>query len=649
MDDNVKKCGSGHCCKENSENEDIRKSIVRIIIAVIIVIIGVILEHKVDGLIIFTNPILKLVFYLIAYLIVGYEVLINAFKRIIKLEAMDETVLMSIATIGAFILGDYQEAVAVMVFYQIGELFQDYSMDKSRDSIKELVDITPEFANVLRADKIEKVDPSEVKVGETIVVNPFEKIPLDGEILEGATMLNTSALTGESIPRYVTVGDNVSSGLINNENLIKIKTTKEFKDSTASKIIDLIENATEKKSSSENFISNFARVYTPIVCLIAFFTFVIPIAIQSFVLKTTPEYSTWAYRALTVLVISCPCAILISVPLAFFSSLGAASKLGILVKGSNYIEALSRVKAFAFDKTGTMTKGVFEVVGVHHCSINEEEFFRLVSHIEFFSNHPIAKSILKYYGKDIDSSIVSDVKEIGGRGLSGVIEGKIILAGNDKLMKDNGIEYIECKDIGTIVHVAVDKQYVGHILINDVIKENSAKAIASLKKQGVTKTMMLTGDRKEIAKDVSEKIGIDEYHAALLPDDKLNILENTIKNIKLAFVGDGINDAPCITRADVGVAMGAMGSAAAIDLADIVLMDDDVINVPIAYKLSKITMRIVYENIALSVGIKVLVLILSIVGISNMWLAVFSDVGVMVIAVINSVRLLYMHKSIKKI
>lgn len=614
-----------------------------------IVIIGVILDHQVDGLILFSNPIIKLMFYLVAYLIVGYEVLLNAFKRIVKLEAMDETVLMSIATIGAFILGDYQEAVAVMVFYQIGELFQDYSMDKSRDSIKELVDITPEFANVLRNGKIEKVEPAEVQIGETIVVNPFEKIPIDGEIVDGATMLNTSALTGESIPRYVTVADNVSSGLINNENLIKIKTTKEFKDSTASKIIDLIENATEKKSNSENFISSFAKIYTPIVCLIAFLTFVIPVALQFFIFKINPEFSTWAYRALTVLVISCPCAILISVPLAFFSSLGTASKLGILVKGSNYIESLSKVKAFAFDKTGTMTKGVFEVVGVHHCSLNEEEFFRLVSHIEFFSNHPIAKSILKYYGKEINSSIVSDVKEIGGRGLSGVIEGKVVLAGNDKLMKDNGIDYIECKDIGTIVHVAVDKQYVGHILINDVIKENSKKSITSLKKQGVTKTMMLTGDREEIARDVSEKIGIDEYHAALLPDDKLNILENAIKDMKLAFVGDGINDVPCITRADVGIAMGAMGSAAAIDLADIVLMDDDVINVPIAYKLSKVTMRIVYENIVISIGIKVLVLILSIIGISNMWLAVFSDVGVMVLAVINSVRLLYMHKSIKRI
>ena len=635
-------------CKENNE-ENIKKPIIRIVIAVIIVIIGVVLEHQTNSLILFTNPIVELIFYSIAYLIVGYEVLLNAFKRILKLEAIDETVLMSIATIGAFILGDYQEAVAVMVFYQVGELFQDYSMDRSRDSIKELVDITPEFANVLRDGKIEKVTPAVVQIGEIVVINPFEKIPIDGEIVEGATMLNTLALTGESIPRYVTVGDNVSSGLINNENLIKIKTTKAFKDSTASRIIDLIENAAEKKSNSENFISNFAKIYTPIVCLIALLTFIIPITVQYFVFKIDPEFAVWGYRALTVLVISCPCAILISVPLAFFSSIGTASKLGILVKGSNYIEALSKVKAFVFDKTGTMTKGVFEVVGVHHCSINEEEFFRLASHIEFFSNHPIAKSILKYYGKDIDSRLVSDVKEIGGRGLSGIIEGKVILAGNDKLMRDNDIDYIECKDIGTIVHVAVDKQYVGHILINDVIKENAAKSIASLKKQGIKKTMMLTGDGKEIARDVSEKIGIDEYHASLLPDDKLNILEETIKNIKMAFVGDGINDAPCITRADVGMAMGAMGSDAAIDLADIVLMDDNIMNVPIAYKLSKITMRIVYENIILSIGFKVLVLILSIAGISNMWLAVFSDVGIMVLAVLNSIRLMYIHRSLKKI
>ena len=637
-------------CKENpvvEHQNEIKKPLIQISLAVIIAIIGVVLDHQNDGLIIFSNNVFKQIFYFIAYLIVGYEVLLNAIKRIIKLEAMDETVLMSIATIGAFILGDYQEAVAVMVFYQIGELFQDYSMDKSKDSIKKLVDITPEHANVLRNNKIEKVEPSEVKIGETIVVNPFEKIPIDGEILEGSTMLNTSVLTGESIPRYVTIGDNVSSGLINNEKLIKIRTTKEFKDSTASKIINLIENASEKKSSSENFISNFAKIYTPIVCLISFLTFVIPVFLQNFVFKIEPEFSTWAYRALTVLVISCPCAILISVPLAFFSSLGLASKLGILVKGSNYIETLSKVKTFAFDKTGTMTKGVFEVVGVHHCSLNEEEFFRLVSHIEFFSNHPIAKSILKYYGKDIDSSIVSDVKEIGGRGLSGVIDGKVILAGNDKLMQDNGVDYIECKDIGTIVHVAVDKQYVGHILINDVIKENSAKSISSLKKQGVKKTIMLTGDREEIARDVSKKIGIDEYYAALLPGDKLNIIESEINTSKLAFVGDGINDAPCITRADVGIAMGAMGSAAAIDLADIVLMDDDIYNIPKAYKLSRITMRIVYENIILSIGIKVIVLVLSIIGISNMWLAVFSDVGVMVLAVINSIRLFYMHNFLK--
>ena len=633
---------------EHEEGSSNKKTIIRIALSIIILVVGIILnKQSLNSSSIFLNSKVIVCIFLIAYLIAGYDVLIRAFKRIIKLEAMDETVLMSIATIGAIILGEYQEAVAVMLFYQVGELFQDYSYDKSKDNIKKLVNITPEYANVYRNDSISKVDPAEVAIGETIVVNPHEKVPIDGEILEGSTTLNTSALTGESIPRFVTVGDSISSGLINNENLIKIKTTKEFKNSTASKIIDLIENATEKKSTSENFISSFAKVYTPIVCLIALLTFVLPVAYQFAIQKVSPDFSTWAYRALTVLVISCPCSILISVPLAFFSSLGTASKMGILVKGSNYIEALSKVKTFAFDKTGTMTKGVFEVVGVHHVSMEENEFFRLVSHIEFFSNHPIAKSILKYYGKEVDGNLVKDVKEIGGRGLSGIVDGKVVLAGNDKLMKDNNIDFIDCRDIGTIVHVAIDNQYAGHILIKDVIKENSEKSIKYLKQFGITKNIMLTGDREEIAKDVANKIGLDEYHAELLPDDKLSIVDKLLKTTKLAFAGDGINDAPCITRADVGIAMGAMGSDAAIDLADIVLMDDDIIKVPTAYKLSKITMRTVYANIAFSIGVKVLVLILSIFGISNMWLAVFSDVGVMIIAVINSVRLLYMHKFIK--
>lgn len=631
-----------------SEEQSRKKSIIRIIISILVLFVEIIVSRKLSNNNLLSYSLIKVTVFITAYLIAGFDVLINAFKRITKLEAMDETVLMSIATIGAIILGEYQEAVAVMVFYQIGELFQDYSYDRSKDSIKNLVDIKPEYANVFRDNVVSKVNPVDVKIGETILVNPYEKIPLDGEVIDGSTTLNTSALTGESIPRFVTVGDSVSSGLINNENLIKVKTTKEFKNSTASKIMDLIENATEKKSTSENFITSFAKIYTPIVCLIAVLVFLIPISYQFIIQKISPDITTWAYRALTILVISCPCAILISVPLAFFSALGSASKLGILVKGSNYIEELSKVKTFVFDKTGTMTKGVFEVVGAHHLSINETELFRLVSHIEFFSNHPIAKSILRYYGKEIDANIVKDVKEIGGRGLSGVVDGKNILAGNDKLMQDSGINYIDCRDVGTIVHVAIDNQYAGHILITDIIKDNAEKSISLLKKLGIRKNVMLTGDRDEIAKDVSEKIGLDEYHANLLPDDKLSIVDKLIENCKLAFVGDGINDAPCITRADVGFAMGAMGSDSAIDLADIVIMDDDILKIVKAYKLSKITMRIVFENVTMSIGIKVLVLILSIFGISNMWLAVFSDVGVMVLAVINSIRLLYVHTFINK-
>lgn len=631
-----------------SEEQSRKKSIIRIIISILVLFVEIIVSRKLSNNNLLSYSLIKVTVFITAYLIAGFDVLINAFKRITKLEAMDETVLMSIATIGAIILGEYQEAVAVMVFYQIGELFQDYSYDRSKDSIKNLVDIKPEYANVFRDNVVSKVNPADVKIGETILVNPYEKIPLDGEVIDGSTTLNTSALTGESIPRFVTVGDSVSSGLINNENLIKVKTTKEFKNSTASKIMDLIENATEKKSTSENFITSFAKIYTPIVCLIAVLVFLIPISYQFLIQKISPDITTWAYRALTILVISCPCAILISVPLAFFSALGSASKLGILVKGSNYIEELSKVKTFVFDKTGTMTKGVFEVVGAHHLSINETELFRLVSHIEFFSNHPIAKSILRYYGKEIDANIVKDVKEIGGRGLSGVVDGKNVLAGNDKLMQDSGINYIDCRDVGTIVHVAINNQYAGHILITDIIKDNAEKSISLLKKLGIRKNVMLTGDRDEIAKDVSEKIGLDEYHANLLPDDKLSIVDKLIENCKLAFVGDGINDAPCITRADVGFAMGAMGSDSAIDLADIVIMDDDILKVVKAYKLGKITMRIVFENVTMSIGIKVLVLILSIFGISNMWLAVFSDVGVMVLAVINSIRLLYVHTFINK-
>ncbi len=625
---------------EEHENENSKFNIARMIIAVILVAAAHLL--KLDE---------KYTLYvsILAYIICGYEIILNAFKSIIRGEGLDENVLMTIASIGAFIIGETNEAIAVMIFFQLGELFEDFSMDKSRDSIKSLVKIMPESANLYNDGNVKVVKPEELKIGDIILINPYEKIPIDGEIIEGATTLNTAMITGESIPRYVTVGDSVASGLMNNDKVIKVQVKKEFKDSTASKILDLIENATEKKSKSETFIRSFAKVYTPIVCIISALTFALPSLVQYLFMHVKPDFATWAYRALTILVISCPCAILISVPLAFFTGIGAASKMGILIKGTNYVEALSKVKTFAFDKTGTMTKGVFEVVGIHHCKMSEDEFMRLVAHIEFFSNHPIAKSILRYYGKDISADKVSDVVEIGGRGLSGVVEGKKILAGNDKLMKDNNIDYIECKDVGTIVHVAMDGIYEGHILIDDVIKENAERSIAALKKLGATKTIMLTGDRESTAKEVSSKIGIDEYRSSLLPNEKLKIVEELIKDSKLSFIGDGVNDAPCITRADVGIAMGGVGSDTAIELSDIVLMNDDIIGVPRTYLLVKNIMKVVYENIFMSIGIKLLVLILSMFGISNMWIAVFSDVGVMIIAVLNSMRLMNANKAIEKL
>ena len=628
------------------ENENRKSDIIRIVVSVLLVIVSVIIEKNGLHLISLGNNSIDLclIISLFAYLLCGYEILIGAVKSLISGDGFDENVLMTIASIGAFILGERNEAIAVIVFFKLGELFEDYSIDRSRDNIKALVDIKPEVANKLVNNDILKISPEEIQIGDILVVNPHEKIPIDGEIIEGDTTLNTSMLTGESIPRYVTKGDTVSSGLINNDKIIKIKATKLYSDSTAKKIIDLIENSVEKKSKSENYIRSFAKVYTPIVCLVALLTFVLPIAFEYLILKTNPNVSVWAYRALTVLVVSCPCAILISVPLAFYAGISSLSKLSVLVKGSNYIEALTKIKTFMFDKTGTMTKGVFEVVGVHHLEMKEEEFFRLVSHIEFFSNHPIAKSIIRYYGKDIDASLVKDVKEIGGRGLSGVVEGKKVLAGNDKLMKEFGVDYIDCNDVGTIVHVAVDNVYVGHILINDVIKENAEKAISMLKKSGVKKCIMLTGDREKIALDVAGKIGIDECHAALMPDDKLRIVEEVNAKERISFVGDGMNDAPCISRADVGIAMGNIGSDTAVDLADMVIMNDDIICIPKAYLLSKKVMRTVYENLIMSIGIKVLVLILSIFGISNMWLAVFSDVGIMILAVLNSINLMNSYK-----
>lgn len=638
--ENEAKLEDGIDVDNNVEEEEgnIKIHIIRMIIAVLLVVIAHIIKLDIKY---------ELIISILAYIICGYEIVINAFKSIFRGEGLDENVLMTIASIGAFIIGETHEAIAVIIFFQIGEMFEEFSMDKSRNSIKSLVEIMPESANLYIDGNVKIVKPEELKIGDTIIINPYEKIPIDGEVVEGATTLNTAMLTGESIPRYVTVGDSVASGLMNNDKVIKVQVKKEFKDSTASKILDLIENATEKKSKSETFIRSFAKIYTPIVCIISALTFIMPSLFQYLFMHMKPEFSIWAYRALTILVISCPCAILISVPLAFFTGIGTASKMGILIKGTNYVEVLSKVKTFAFDKTGTMTKGVFEVVGIHHCKMSEDEFIKIVAHMEFFSNHPIAKSILKYYGKDVDINKVNDVIEIGGRGLSGVVNGKKVLAGNDKLMKDNNIDFIECKSAGTIVHVAIDGSYEGHILIDDVIKENAEKSISYLKRLGAKKTIMLTGDRESTAKEVSDKIGIDEYHSSLLPDEKLKIVEELIKDERLSFIGDGVNDAPCITRADVGIAMGGVGSDTAIELSDIVLMNDDILGVPKAYYLVKRIMKTVYENIFISIGIKILVLILSMIGISNMWLAVFSDVGVMILAVLNSMRLMRINNSVK--
>ena len=606
----------------------------RLIVSILLFLIAIIIPEK--------YIYFRIVLFIVIYLISGIDVLKRAFHNILKHDAFDENILMTIATLGAFLIGEYNEAVFVMIFYQIGELFGDYHTDKSIDSFKHLIDIIPETANVLVDNNIKTINSKDVHVGDIVVVNPYEKIPVDGIVIEGSSLLNTSMLTGESIPRVVKIGDKVSSGLINNENVIKIESTNDFENSTANKIVKLIENANNKKSKSEKFITTFAKIYTPIVCLLALLTFVIPVLFDFFVLKTNVRLYESLYRALTILVISCPCAIVISIPLAFFSSLGVASKNGILIKGTNYIETLSKIKTFIFDKTGTMTKGVFEVVAIHHCVMDEKELIKIVAHIEHFSNHPIAKSILKYYNGPIDVNIVKNVKEISGKGLSGYVNDKFLLIGNEQLMKDNNIKYIECKDLGTTVHVAVNNKYEGHILVSDIIKENSNKALETLKKLGVKNNIMLSGDRSVIVKEVSKQLQIDESYGDLLPDDKHKKVEEYIKKYnKVCFVGDGINDAACISRSDVGIAMGAFGSDSAIDVSDIVILDDDILNISKVYEISKNTMLTIYENLFLAIGFKILILFLSLLGITNMWLAVFSDVGVLILAVLNSVRLMY--------
>lgn len=586
--------------------------------------------------------------FMIPYLVIGYDILKKAVKGILNKQVFDENFLMAVATVGAIILGDYKEGVAVMLFYQIGELFQSYAVGKSRRNISDLMDIRPDYANIEQDGKLVKVDPDEVEVGSIIVVQPGEKIPIDGRIAEGSTTLNTSALTGESLPREAKEGDEVISGCINMTGVLKIQTSREFGESTVSKILELVENSSSRKSRSENFISKFARIYTPAVCYGAVALAVLPPLIRMLFMGLSPEWGDWIYRALTFLVISCPCALVISIPLSFFAGIGGASKEGVLVKGSNYLETLSQTKYVIFDKTGTMTQGVFEVNGVHHNVMPEEKLLEYAACAESFSSHPISKSIQKAYGKEIDKSRVTDVQEISGNGVTAKVDDIPVAAGNGKLMKLLGIEYQECHQVGTVVHLAVNGTYAGHILISDLLKPGAKEAIRELKRAGIARTVMLTGDIKAVACQVAEELDIDEVYSELLPADKVSKVEELIQKKgdkeKLAFVGDGINDAPVLSRADIGIAMGALGSDAAIEAADVVLMDDDPRKIAKAIKISRKCIRIVYENIYFAIGIKILCLILGALGIANMWLAIFADVGVMVIAVLNAIRALFVKK-----
>ena len=584
--------------------------------------------------------------FMIPYLVIGYDILIKAGKGIKNHQVFDENFLMAVATVGAIALGDYREGVAVMLFYQIGELFQSYAVGKSRRNISDLMDIRPDYANIERDEEIEEVDPDEVEIGSIIVVKPGEKVPIDGVIIEGTTTLNTSALTGESVPRDASEGDEVISGCINMTGVLRIKTTKEFGESTVSKILDMVENASSRKSRSENFISKFAKYYTPAVCYGALALAVLPPVVRMIFMGLSPEWGDWIMRALTFLVISCPCALVISIPLSFFAGIGGASNAGVLVKGSNYLETLAGTKYVVFDKTGTMTQGVFEVTGVHHNTLPMDEILEYAALAESFSSHPISRSLQKAYGKAIDQSRVTDVQEVSGKGVIAKVDGRTVAAGNAKLMEMKGISYQECHSVGTIVHLAVDGEYVGHILIADLLKPHAEEAIRALKAAGIRKTVMLTGDAKRVADKVAADLGIDEVYSELLPGDKVTMVEKLLsqkagEKEKLAFVGDGINDAPVLSRADIGIAMGAMGSDAAIEAADIVLMDDDPLKIAKAIRIARKCMRIVYENIYFAIGIKVICLILGALGIANMWVAIFADVGVMVIAVLNAIRTLY--------
>lgn len=625
-------------------NKKQKKMLTRIIIAAVMIIALNLIQ---------VTGIVQLLLYLATYLIIGYDILKKAGKGIINRQVFDENFLMAVATVGAFALaiysgsGDYNEAIAVMLFYQIGELFQSYAVGKSRKNISALMDIRPDYANVERNGKLEKVDPDEVGIESIIVVQPGEKVPLDGIVIEGSSSLNTSALTGESLPRDVKQGDEIISGCINMTGVLKIQTTKEFGESTVSKILELVENSSSRKSKSENFISKFARVYTPAVCYGALALALLPPLVQMLFLGQTAQWGVWIYRALTFLVISCPCALVISIPLSFFAGIGGASKEGVLIKGSNYMETLSQAKYVVFDKTGTLTQGVFEVSAVHHNEMEKKKLLEYAALAECASSHPISKSLQKAYGKEIDRSRVSDIKEISGHGIIAKVDGHEVAAGNSKLMKQIGVEYYDCHRVGTIIHMAINGEYAGHIVISDILKPHSKEVIAELKKAGVEKTVMLTGDAKRVADQVAQSLGIDEVYSELLPADKVSKVEELLsvkaEKDKLAFVGDGINDAPVLTRADIGIAMGAMGSDAAIEAADVVLMDDDPLKISKAIKISRKCLRIVYQNIIFALVIKFACLGLGAIGIANMWFAIFADVGVMIIAILNAIRALRVH------
>ena len=592
----------------------------------------------------------RLACYLVDYAIIGYDILQKAWKGIRNGQVFDEHFLMAIATLGALALaiyenGDYLEAIAVMLFYQVGEWFQSYAVGKSRRNISDLMDIRPDYANIERDGKLEQVDPDEVEIGSIIVVQPGEKVPIDGIVTEGVSTLNTAALTGESLPRDAKAGDEIISGCVNMTGVLKIKTTKEFGESTVSKILDLVENASSRKSKSEDFISRFAKIYTPAVCYAALALAILPPLVRMFALGLDAGWETWVYRALTFLVASCPCALVISIPLSFFAGIGGASKAGVLVKGSNYLETLSQTKVVVFDKTGTLTQGVFEVNGIHHSEMENAKLVEYAALAESASSHPISKSLQKAYGKEIDRSRVSDIQEISGNGVIAKVDGHTVAAGNDKLMKRIGVDYINCHSVGTIIHMAIDGKYAGHIVISDVEKPTSKQAIRALKDAGVQKTVMLTGDAKQVADQVAQDLGVDQVYSQLLPADKVEkveaLLQEKPEKAKLAFVGDGINDAPVLGRADIGIAMGAMGSDAAIEAADVVLMDDDPMKISTAIKISRKCLRIVYQNIVVAIGIKLICLVLVALGFANMWLAVFADVGVMILAVFNAIRALF--------